>query len=249
MSHAWVNCVHAVHIGHSTRPFPKQQVQSPGLLPGREPTHKNKQNYCTMKYTLLTLASLASLSVSANAQAYDFTTGGTQNINGVNITYTPMASSPIAGDGSQILSVNSGSEYDFGTLSWTGGGILFDISSLNVFDVPSGSSSFEELNMLNITDPTAGDSFSLGSGHLWGAGDQGIATSRQVRGTAASADPAVAITTANFANSGSLTFRNTSTASTGAIILGNFRGQAVPEVSSTALLGLGGLALILRRRK
>ncbi len=222
---------------------PKNRFKTPVFCRAENPHTKNKQNHCTMKYTLITLAALsgstfaqtigANFSNPTSGSAYSTTVSVTgSNVYGVVNTFpgTPLFKP------AQVIQSNAVSGAGSLSFSFT------------------GEDTFEGLFLASLQDETNVQV----TGYLGGVAQPINFTTLSSSG-GATMDSSGVITTIGGNDNSSLfigvdspidQIEVTWTPKTGVAVFGNVAFSApVPEPSSAALLGLGGLALILRRRK
>ena len=211
-----------------------------------------------MKKTFITLASIATLAVSANAQSIIYTDWETDNVNPVNGTLAGAT-------GTINISVTSDQENPLGTPldlqvgSGFGGqgfpgdaGLLADpdgngVEFLNFRDINAATVRISFASPLQediLFNATALDQDITISGGTFASFAGGSVSGNTFTNT--SGDPANGGGFSVLIAAGTTEFGITTSAG-GDNWHGTF--STVPEPSSTALLGLGGLALVLRRKK
>ncbi len=190
-----------------------------------------------MKNTIITLATVSVLAVSANAQV----------LNGDFEANTGSPTSWITGGGA----VNDPLVYAHNGVVPASGGVG------NALDLgPSGSATGNG-GYAEQTISVAAGSYVLSFDYIGELSNAGVTFDVDLTGVSTFSD---SITTAsrystyttlvNVASSGNLTLRFTETAKSGInAVIDNVSFTAVPEPSSTALLGLGALGLLARRKR
>ena len=223
-----------------------------------------------MKKTILTTSLLGLLTVASQAAVIitedfasigDWTFDVDSDSSGGNLTSTPVGggtngtNTSIHEDGAALGDPNEGTlTRTFSTIGFNT--ITLDFSAFQGLGNGSEPGTFEGAESFDFAVNTGGGFVSLGGGPIAGRLSTGAA------GTASAADVFTLTNEALGAGADNGSFDVKITIKTGytdgvgtggseEYILENLvvNGTAVPEPSSTALLGLGGLALILRRRK
>ncbi len=200
-----------------------------------------------MKYTLITLAALSGSAFAQTIVNGDFsdTSGMTEFVVGGGAVHTGLPNGWTSDNGSvQVL-----------TTSLQGNPAGFSSNYLDVADISQVITLSQQ-----VSGFTAGQQYTLS--YEWGnkgAGPYdmtismgGVSDSHKGTGFVAASNNSYTFTADNATQTLSITFNHTNGDTSTGFNSTNFKVtpvNPVPEPSSAALLGLGGLALILRRRK